>query len=115
MLSAELTICQREIQMGATTGEALRRVADRFDLEELRTLAAVVQQAERFGASIVHALRVHADSLRLKRFQRGEELAQRAAVKLVFPTILCIFPALFIVLAGPAVYRIFEMFQHLSA
>ena len=81
----------------------------------VRSLASVIQQAERFGASIVSALRVHADTLRIKRFQRAEELAQQAVVKLVFPTILCIFPALFVVLAGPAVFRIFEMFDKMAS
>lgn len=110
MLAAEMAIAQREVQMGATPGEALGKLSKRFDLEELRSLASVIQQAERFGASIVNALRVHADTLRLKRFQRAEEMAAKAVVKLVFPTILCIFPSLFVVLAGPAVFRIFEMF-----
>ena len=114
LLAAEMSICKRETQMGCSTGEALQHFAQRFDLEELRSLASVVQQAEKFGASIAHALRVHADTLRLKRFQRAEELAQQAAVKLVFPTILCIFPALFIVLAGPAVFRIFKMFDKMA-
>ncbi len=111
MLAIEMAICQREIQLGATTGTALRRFSQRFDLEELRSLASVIQQAEKFGASITNALRVHAEGLREKRFQIAEERAQKAAVKIVFPTILCIFPALFIVLAGPAVTRIFVMFE----
>jgi len=114
MLAVEMAICQREIQLGTSTGNALRRFSQRFDLEELRSLASVIQQAEKFGASITNALRVHADSLREKRFQRAEEMAQKAAVKIVFPTILCIFPALFIVLAGPAVTRIFVMFEVLT-
>jgi tight adherence protein C len=114
MLAVEMAICQREIQLGMSTGNALRRFSQRFDLEELRSLASVIQQAEKFGASITNALRVHADSLREKRFQRAEEMAQKAAVKIVFPTILCIFPALFIVLAGPAVTRIFVMFEVLA-
>ncbi len=111
MLAVEMAICQREIQLGASTGDALRRFSQRFDLEELRSLASVIQQAEKFGASITNALRVHADALREKRFQLAEEKAQQAAVKIVFPTILCIFPSLFIVLAGPAVARIFTMFE----
>ena len=114
LLASEMVICKREVQLGCSTGEALRHFAQRFDLEELRSLSSVIQQAEKFGASIAHALRVHAETLRVKRFQRAEELAQQAAVKLVFPTILCIFPALFIVLAGPAVFRIFEMFDKMA-
>jgi tight adherence protein C len=113
-LAAEMVIVQREIQLGRTTGEAMLRFADRFDLEELRSLSSVIQQAERFGASVVKALRVHAESLRLKRRQQAEERAQKAAVKLIFPTVVCIFPALFIVLVGPAVYRILEMFSRLG-
>lgn len=114
MLASEMSICQKEIQLGASAGEALHRLAQRFDLEEIRSLASVVHQAERFGASIIQALRVHAETLRIKRFQLAEEKAQKAAVKLVFPTILCIFPALFIVLAGPAVYRIFGMLDKMA-
>ena len=109
MLAAELTIVQREIQMGCTTGEALKRFADRFDVEELRSLASVVEQAEKFGASIVQPLRVHAESLRTKRYQQAEERAQQAAVKLLVPTVLFIFPALFVVLLGPAAFDIGEM------
>ena len=74
----------------------------------------MIQQAEKFGASVTNALRVHAGALREKRFQIAEEQAQKAAVKIVFPTILCIFPALFIVLAGPAVARIFQMFETMA-
>jgi tight adherence protein C len=115
LLAGEMAICQREIQMGCSAGEALHQLSERFDLEELRSLASVIQQAERFGASIVNALRVHAETLRIKRFQRAEELAAQAVVKLVFPTILCIFPSLFIVLAGPAVFRIFQMFDKMAS
>ncbi|NND99890.1 MAG: type II secretion system F family protein [Pirellulaceae bacterium] len=111
MLATEMAICQREIQLGASTGVALQRFGQRFDLEEVRSLASVIQQAEKFGASITNALRVHGETLRDKRFQRAEEKAQQAGVKIVFPTILCIFPSLFIVLAGPAVARIYSMFE----
>jgi len=109
MLAAELVIVKREIQLGASTGEGLRRFADRFDIEELRSLSSVVQQAEKYGASIISALRVHAESLRTKRFQRAEERGRQATVKLLFPTVFFIFPALFVVLIGPAAYDLFEM------
>lgn len=114
MLATEMTIVQREIQMGCSTGEALKRLADRFDLEELRSLASVTQQAEKFGASIVKALRVHADALRVKRFQRAEEKARQATVKLLFPTVFFIFPALFVVLIGPAAFDLFTMIMDLQ-
>jgi tight adherence protein C len=115
LLADELSIVQREIQLGRSTGDALRQFADRFDAEELRSLASVVIQAERFGASIVNALRVHADSLRLRRYQYAEEQAQKAPVKLIFPTVLCIFPALYIVLMGPAGVQLLEMLNNLDS
>jgi tight adherence protein C len=110
VLANELNIVQREMQLGRTAGEALRQFADRADLEEIRSLAAVVLQTERFGASLVNALRVHAETLRVKRMQYAEEMAQKAAVKILFPTLLCIFPGIFIVILGPGAIRIIEMF-----
>ncbi len=114
LLADEMAIVRREIQLGRTTGEALRQFADRLDLEELRSLASVIIQTERFGASIVKALRVHADTLRMKRYQYAEAQAQKAPVKLIFPTVLCIFPALYIVLMGPAGVQLLEMFENLN-
>lgn len=114
MLAAEMTIVHREVQLGNSTGSALRNFADRFDLEEVRSMSSVVQQAERFGASIVNALRVHADVLRRKRFQQAQERAQKASVKLLFPTVLFIFPAIFIVILGPAAFDIYEVLQDMT-
>lgn len=111
LLAAEMAIMQREVQLGHNTGEALRKFADRFDLEELRSLASVVGQAEKFGASVTKALRVHADTLRMKRFQYAEAQAQKAPVKLIFPTVLCIFPALYVVLMGPAGVHLWELLE----
>jgi tight adherence protein C len=107
-LAAELNIVQREIQLGRFPGEALQQMGIRTDLEEVRSLASVISQAEKFGASLVKSLRVHADTLRLKRQQRAEELAQKAATKVLFPTILFIFPAIFVVILGPAAFQIME-------
>lgn len=114
LLAKEMSIMRREIQLGRTSGEALRQFADRFDAEEIRSLSSVVSQAERFGASVVKALRVHADTLRIKRYQRAEAMAQKAPVKLIFPTVLCIFPALYIVLMGPAGVQILDMLEKLG-
>ena len=114
LLADELAIVGREIQLGRSTGEALKQLADRFDAEELRSLASVVVQAERFGASVVKAFRVHADSLRLRRYQYAEAQAQKAPVKLIFPTVLCIFPALYIVLMGPAGVQLLDMLNNLT-
>ncbi len=114
MLSTELTIVNRQIQMGKSTGEGLRSFAERFDLEELRMLASVVMQSERFGASIANALRVQADSLRTRRMQKAQEKAQTATLKILFPTAFCIFPALFVVVLGPAVFDLIDLFQRMK-
>jgi tight adherence protein C len=110
LLASELAIVQREVQLGLSTGEALRRFAERADLEEIRSLAALIIQTERFGASLVKALRVHADTLRQKRLFYAEEMAQKAGTKVLFPTVLLILPAMFIVVLGPAVIQIMTIF-----
>lgn len=109
VLARELNIVQRQIQLGRSTGEALRQFADRADLEEIRSLASIIIQAERFGASLVKALRVHADTLRQKRLLYAEEMAQKAATKILFPTVLCIFPGIFVVILGPGAIQIYEI------
>lgn len=114
MLAMELIIVHREVQLGASSGEALRRFGDRFDLEELRSLSSVIRQAERFGASITNAIKVHADTLRHRRIEAARERAQKAVVKLLFPTVLCIFPAVFVVILGPAVYDVMEFFAQMN-
>jgi tight adherence protein C len=108
VLALELNIVQREIQLGSSPGEALQKMGVRTDLEEIRSLASVITQSERFGASLVKSLRVHAETLRLKRQQHAEELAQKASVKMLFPTLLLIFPAIFVVILGPAAFQIME-------
>jgi tight adherence protein C len=113
-LASELNIVQREMRLGRPTGEALRRFADRADLEEVRSLASVIGQAERYGASLAKALRVHAESLRIKRLHQAEEMAQKAATKLLIPTVLFIFPGIFIVVLGPAVIQIVDLFSKLQ-
>lgn len=109
LLAVELTIVHRHIQMGKSAGEALRSFAERFDLSELRSLSSVVMQSEKFGAGIASALRVHGETLRMKRMQRAKEKASQAAVWILLPTVFCIFPALFVVILGPAYYDIQEM------
>jgi tight adherence protein C len=113
-LAAELNIVQSEIQLGRSPGESLRQLGYRTDLEEIRSLASVITQAERFGASLVKSLRVHADTLRLKRQQYAEEMAQKATVKVLFPTLLFIFPAVFVVILGPAVFQILRLFRDIN-
>jgi tight adherence protein C len=110
VLGAEMSIMQREIQLGLSAGEALKKMAERTGLNEVRDLASVWLQSERFGASMVKALRVHAEAGRQERQQQIEEQAQKAAVKILFPTLLCIFPAIFIVLLGPAAFQMAGLF-----
>jgi len=113
-LAAELTIVQREIQLGLTSGEALRKMGERTDLEEVRSLASVILQSERLGASLVKSLRVHSESLRQKRYQRAEEKAAVAATMVLFPTLLFILPAVFVVILGPAAFRLIEMLGRMN-
>lgn len=114
LLGAEMELVQREMMLGVSAGEGLEKLAARSDLEEMRNLAAVITQSERFGSSVVKALRIHADMLRHQRQQRAEELAQKAAVKILFPTLLCIFPAIFIVILGPAAFQIVSIFSRMK-
>ena len=109
MLALELAIVERQIQMGQTTGVALREMAMRFDLEELRSLANVVVHAERYGTSVTKALETYADTLRTKRHQRAEEMGQKAIIKMLFPTLFLIFPGIFIVVLGPAFIQMYEI------
>ena len=108
MLAVELNIVERHMQMGRSTGEAVREFANRFDLEELRSMASVLNQAERMGSSVAAALEVFADTLRLRRHQRAEEMAHQASIKMLFPTLVFIFPAIFIVILGPAAIQVYE-------
>lgn len=108
MLAREMMRVQQEIGLGTTPDAALRNLAERNDLNSLRSLAALCQQARQFGTKVTDALRAHADMLRMQREQRAEERAQKAAVKILFPTLLFIFPAVFVVLAGPAAIQIWQ-------
>ena len=109
-LSGELAITNREIRAGKARDEALRNLGDRTGVDDVKSLVAMLVQTDRFGTSIADSLRVFADSMRTKRRQRVEEQVAKAAIKLIFPLLLCIFPALFIVLMGPALIQIFKLF-----
>ena len=112
LLCRELNIVQREIQLGQDAGESFQRMGVRTDLEEIRNLSAVITQSQRFGASLVKALKAHAENLRLLRQQAAEERAQQAAVKILIPTLICIFPAIFVVILGPAMFRLARSFSN---
>jgi tight adherence protein C len=99
----EFGIAHMETRVGLSRGEALKNLGQRTGNASFQSLAAMLIQAERFGTSIAGALRIHADSLRVRRQHAAEEMAAKASVKMSFPLVLCIFPATFIVLAGPTV------------
>jgi tight adherence protein C len=105
-LSEELRLIGHEIRAGLTRAQALRNFASRTGVDEARALVAVLVQSDRLGTSIAQALRVHAQSMRTRRRQRAEEAARKTAVKLLFPLIFCIFPALLVVILAPAMIQI---------
>lgn len=105
-LCEELHLVNQEILIGKTRAEAFRNLARRTGVDELRSLAVMLIQADKLGTSIANSLRVLADSLRVKRRQRAEEAAHKTSVKLVFPLVLLIFPELLVILVGPAIINI---------
>lgn len=109
VLGEEFKIVTMEIRAGKSREEALRSLGTRANLEDVKGLATLLIQTERFGTSIAQALRVYADTFRTKRFQRAEEIAAKLPVKLLFPLIFFIFPALFVVLAGPIVIQFIKV------
>ncbi len=102
VLSEEFAIANFQVQMGRARKDVLRDLGIRTGVDDVRALAAVVIQAEKFGSSIGAALRVQSDSMRVKRRQLAEERAAKTAVKIMIPLILFIFPGVFVVLVGPA-------------
>lgn len=109
-LCEELDLVNAEIRIGRTRVEALRELANRTGVEDIKALVAMLVQTERFGTSIAQSLRVHSDELRTKRRQRAEELAAKATVKMIPPLVFFIFPALFVVILGPAIISIYRHF-----
>lgn len=108
-LSEELHLAELEIRAGATREAALRNLSLRTGVEDIDALVAMLVQADRFGTSIADSLRVQGDMLRTKRQQRAEEAAAKIPLKLLFPLIFCIFPALLLVLLGPAFIQIYRI------
>lgn len=107
-LARELTRTLQEVQLGASRADALRHLMDRTDVHDLRHLVLTLIQAEQYGIPIADVLRAQALELRTKRRQRAEEHAMKIPVKIVFPLVLCILPALFIVILGPAAIRMYH-------
>ncbi len=107
-LAEEFRIVNAEINMGLRRNDALQHLADRTGVREIQSLVATIIQSERFGSSIGKTLRIQSDTLRTKRQQAAEEAAGKTAVKLLFPLICFIFPALMIVVGAPAVLTLIE-------
>lgn len=105
-ITEELNIANVQLQMGRTKREVLHDLGVRTGVDDVKALAAILIQADRFGSSIAQALRVQSDSMRTRRRQIAEEKAAKTAVQLIFPLVLFIFPAIFVVLVGPAAIQI---------
>ncbi|MGA2285847.1 MAG: type II secretion system F family protein [Dehalococcoidia bacterium] len=106
--SEDLSITLREISMGRNRSEALRDLADRTGVTDLSLFVNAIIQAEQMGTSIGQVLRVQSDQMRVRRRQRAEERANQAPVKMVFPLVMCILPALFVVIMGPAAIQLYQ-------
>ena len=112
VLSEQFALVNLEIRAGTPRDDAFRNMGERTGLDDLKSLMAMLIQTDRFGTSIAQALRVQADTLRTKRRQRAEEAAAKTTIKLVFPLVLFIFPAMFVVILGSAIIQIFEALGH---
>lgn len=115
VIAEEFGLCNLQLQMGRSRNEVLHDLGARTGVDDLKALAAILIQADKFGSSVAQALRVQSDSMRVRRRQLAEEKAAKTAVKLIFPLVIFIFPAIFIVLVGPAaITMINEMFPAMA-
>src|SRR5918996_1401222 len=113
-LASELRLVGLELLAGTGRSEALRNLADRTGVDDLSALVAMLIQTDKFGTSVANSLRVFSDTLRTKRRQRAEEAAAKTGVKMVFPLVVCIFPAIWIVTIGPAAIRFIRVLGPMS-
>lgn len=111
-LSEELQMVNLEMRVGKTRLDALRELARRTGLDELKSLVAMLIQTERFGTSIAQSLRVFSDELRTRRRQQAEEMSAKTTVKMVPPLVFFVFPALLVVILGPAIITLMRQFLH---
>ena len=112
-LARELALVNAEIRAGVDRTLALRNLADRTGLNDIRGLVSLLVQTMRFGTSVGDALRVYSEEFRDRRMQKAEEEAATIATKLIFPLVLCLFPSFFVVAIGPAVLRLITVFSQL--
>jgi tight adherence protein C len=109
IISEEFGQMNMELRAGRSRQDAMRNLAARTDVEDVRSLVTLLIQTDKFGTSVAQALRVHSDSMRTKRRQRAEERAMKLPVKLLFPLLLFIFPALFVAVIGPGAIQIYRV------
>jgi tight adherence protein C len=115
VLSEQLALVNLEIRAGTAREEALKNLGERTGLGDITSLVGMLIQTERFGTSVAQALRTHADTMRTKRRQRAEEAAAKTTIKLIFPLVFCVFPAMFVVILGPAVIQILQALKGFGA
>ena len=108
-LSEELRLINLELRAGKARSEALRNLADRTGVDDISSLVAMLVQTDKFGTSVAQSLRVHSETVRTKRRQRAEEAAAKTGVKMVFPLVFCIFPAIWVVTIGPAAIKFMQV------
>lgn len=112
-LAMELSLVSAETRAGMDRAKALRNLADRTGLDDIRGLVSMLVQAMRFGTSIADTLRVYSDEFRDRRMQKAEEAAAKIGTKLLFPLVFCLFPSFFLVAIGPAIVRFIKVFSQL--
>ena len=105
----EIELVNLEIRVGRSREEALRNLAERTGVDDIRAFVALLIQADRFGSSIAKAVRVFADSLRTKRRQRAEQAAQKATLKLLFPLVAFLFPVIILVILAPSLFNLYDL------
>jgi tight adherence protein C len=108
-LSDELRLINLELRAGKGRVDALRNLAERTGVDDIASLVAMLVQTDKFGTSVAQSLRVHSETVRTKRRQRAEEAAAKTGVKMVFPLVFCIFPAIWIVTIGPAAIKFIQV------
>ena len=113
-VAGEFARVLQEIQIGKVRGDAFSALAERTSVPEIRTFVTALVQADRLGLPIGRVLREQANQMRLIRRQRAEEKAQKVPIKILFPMLLCMFPALFIVVIGPGAIKMVAVFSHLG-
>jgi tight adherence protein C len=113
-LAEELKLINLELRAGKGRIDALRNLAERTGVDDVQSLVAMLVQTDKFGTSVAQSLRVHSDTVRTKRRQRAEEAAAKTGVKMVFPLVFCIFPAIWVVAIGPAAIKFIQVLMPMA-